>query len=84
LGTFAARRKIAGVLQLVISQTGFGLATLWAILFAREWMHEGSLPESLGPYFGLCAAGLALFFLAWIWSLASSVEILHSSRKSGL
>lgn len=84
LGTFAARRKVAGVLQLVISQTGFGLAMLWAIMFVRDWMREGSLPESAGPHFGLCAAGLALFFLAWIWSLASSVDILLSSRKSGL
>jgi hypothetical protein len=84
LGTFLAHRRVAGVLQLVISQTGFALSLLWTILFVRDWIREGSLPEDVTPHLALGLIGAAIFLLAWIWSLASSVEILYSSRKSGL
>jgi hypothetical protein len=33
---------------------------------------------------GLGALGVVLFLLAWIWSVASSVAILHNSRKTNL
>ena len=84
LGTLAARRRVAGALQLVVSQVGFVLMLLWSISFVRVWMQQKSLPEDFGPHFGLGLLGTALFFLAWIWSLASSAGILQESRKSGL
>ena len=84
LGTLAARRRLAGALQLVVSQAGFLLMLLWAVSYVRAWMREGSLPEDFGPHFGLGLLGIALFFLAWFWSLASSAGILQESRKSGL
>lgn len=84
LGTFIARRRVAGVLQLVVSQVGFILSLLWAILLVRQWIHEGSLPADITGHLWLGLLGVALFFLAWIWSLASSLEILHAGRKSSL
>jgi hypothetical protein len=84
LGTFAARHRLEGALQLVVSQTGFVLMMVWTTSFVRMWKRQGSLPEDFGPHAGLCALGLALFFLAWIWSLASSYGILQDSRTSGL
>jgi hypothetical protein len=72
------------VLQLLVSQSGFVLMVAWAVLFAGTWLRLGSLPEDFGPHAGLCALGLALFFLGWIWSLASSYGILQDSRTSGL
>jgi hypothetical protein len=84
LGTFAAGRRLEGGLQVVVSQSGFGLMVVWTILFVRMWIRLGSFPEDIGPHAGLCFLGLALFFLAWIWSLASSYGILQDSRKSGL
>jgi hypothetical protein len=84
LGTFVARRRIAGILQLAISQTGFALSLLWAILFVREWVRQGSMPEDITPALAVGFTGATLFLLAWIWSLISSVEILINSRKSGL
>jgi hypothetical protein len=84
LGTLVAHRRIAGILQLIVSQTGFALCLLWAILFVREWVHLGSMPEDITPTLALGLTGATLFLLAWIWSLASSVEILIHSRKSGL
>lgn len=84
LGTLAARRRLAGTLQLVVSQTGFVLMVVWTISFVRAWMQQGNLPDDLGPHFGLGLLGMALFLLGWIWSLASSAGILQDSRKSGL
>jgi hypothetical protein len=84
LGTFAARRRLEGALQLVVSQSGFGLMVVWTISFVHTWMRLGSLPDDFGPHAGLCFLGLALFFLGWIWSLASSYGILQDSRTSGL
>jgi len=84
LGTFLAHRRVTGVLQLVASQTGFALCLLWAILFVRDWVRQGSLPEDVTPHLALGLIGAAMFLLAWIWSLVSSVEILYTSRKSSL
>ena len=84
LGTFVARHRLAGVLQIVISQIGFALMLLWAISYALSWIRQGSPPEDTGPNFCLGALGMVLFFLAWIWSLASSIAIVHDSRKGGL
>ena len=84
LGTFTARRRVSGVLQLVVSQCGFVFMLLWAVSYVREWVKEGELPTDLGAHFRLGLLGAALFLLAWIWSLASSVDILQRSRKSGL
>lgn len=84
LGTFAARRRWEGALQLVVSQSGFALMLVWTNSFLRMWRQQGNLPEDFGPHAGLCALGLALFFLGWIWSLASSYGILQDSRTSGL
>ena len=84
LGTYIARRRVSGILQLMISQSGFVLMLLWAVSYVIEWLKAGKYPTDLGPHglFGL--VGTALFLLAWIWSLASSVEILAHSRKGGL
>lgn len=84
LGTFIARRRLTGTLQLVVSQAGFVLMLFWSISFVRVWMQQRSLPDDLGPHFGLGLLGMALFFLAWIWSLASSAGILQDSRRSDL
>jgi hypothetical protein len=84
LGTFVARRRISGTLQLVVSQGGFALMLVWAISFVRDWIRAGSLPQEITPQFKLGLVGCGLFLLAWIWSVASSIEILQDSRKGGL
>jgi hypothetical protein len=84
VGTFVAGRRVEGVLQLVVSQIGFALSIVWAALFVRDWIHQGSLPEDMTAGLWLGVAGVALFLLGWLWSAASSVVILRNSRKSGL
>ena len=80
LGTFVARRRVSGILQLIVSQTGFVFMLLWAMSFVRDWIRLGSLPEDITPQLKFGLIGCALFLLAWIWSLASSVDILWQSR----
>ena len=82
VGTFLARRRIAGILQLVVSQTGFVMMMLWAFAYVRDWLRAGSLPEDFGTHFGLVLLGLAMFFFAWFWSLVSSLQILRDARKT--
>ena len=82
LGTFAARRRISGILQLIVSQTGFVLMLVWAISFVRDWIRAGSLPREITPQFKWGLIGCGLFLLAWIWSVASSIEILLDSRPN--
>ena len=84
VGTFIARRRVSGALQLLVSQIGFVLMVIWMISYVVEWVQTGEMPIDLGPHIGLGLAGVALFLLAWIWALASSVDVLLSSRKSGL
>lgn len=84
LGTFLAQRRAVGVLQLVISQTGFVLSLLWAILFARDCLREQGLTEDVTAHLALGLTGATIFLFAWIWSLISSVRILLSTRKSSL
>jgi len=84
LGTFMARRRVAGILQLAVSQTGFALTLVWALLFVREWVRLGRFPADVAPHLALGFTGAMLFLFAWVWSLISSVGILLRSRKSGL
>jgi hypothetical protein len=84
VGTFVAGRRVQGVLQLVVSQTGFALSLLWAAFFIRDWIHQETLTEDITSRLWLGVAGVALFLLGWTWSAAGSIVILRNSRKSGL
>jgi len=76
LGTFVAGRRFAGALQLIVSQGGFLLMLLWAILYALSWMRQEKIPEDLGPGSWLGVLGVVFFVLAWFWSLISSIVIV--------
>ena len=80
LGTFAAGKRVAGLCQIVLSQTGFVLAMIWGVWFAVTFARTGELPPALGPYFWPAMVGLLLFFGAWGWALISSIQILHEAR----
>ena len=83
-GTFLARRRISGILQLLVSQTGFVLMVIWVISFVGEWVRTGSMPDGITPMLKLGVIGCGLFLLAWTWSVISSISILLDSRKGGL
>ncbi len=81
LGTWAAGRRVAGIAQLVVSQGGFISAMVWAVWLVRVWMRTGQLPTELGPYFWPAMAGVALFFVGWLWSLGSGLQLLWAARQ---
>ena len=67
LGTWASHRRIAGTLQLLVSQTGFLLSVLWAILFVREWISQGSFPEDVTTHLSIGLIGVAWAVGFWFW-----------------
>ena len=79
LGTLVVYRR-AGIIQVLVSQLGFALTLVWAIWFAVTWAQARTFPDDLGPYFGLGILGAMLFLIAWIWSLASSLNLLRQAR----
>jgi hypothetical protein len=83
LGTCAAGRRASGIAQLVLSQGGFVTAMIWAVWLVRVWMRTGEWPAELGPYFGPAMAGVVVFFTGWLWSVASSLQMLRAARKRG-
>jgi hypothetical protein len=84
VGTWAAKRRIAGALQLVLSQTGFVLMMSWGVWCVAVWTRTRELPTELGPLIWLVLAGAGMFFGAWLWALASSWQILRDVRGTGL
>ncbi|MCL5096678.1 MAG: hypothetical protein M1608_03950 [Candidatus Omnitrophica bacterium] len=81
LGSLTAGRR-TGYFQAAFALAGLVLTAQWAAWFAIEWVHRGQMPQGLGPYFRNGLLGIALFVLAWCWSLASSIWILNSAVES--
>jgi hypothetical protein len=81
LGALASGRRLAGLAQAALALTGFGLALLWLTSYGLAWLRAGALPEGLGPRGGLGLAGLALFLLAWLWSLAAGLGRLRALAR---
>ena len=83
LGTLLARRLVAGILQLLLSLAGFVCVTIWFIQKMRVLYGQAfgtKLPPNAGSHFGWI--GLLLFVVAWLWSLVSSIQILHDVPKN--
>jgi hypothetical protein len=80
LGSLMASRK-AGWLQAALALAGAALSLVWLIAFARVWIRLGAFPlgEELDMATGLL--GIALFAAAWLWSLATSLDLLRQSRR---
>jgi hypothetical protein len=73
-------RRVAGLLQAVLSLAGFVLTTLWLWSWVGVFLRDGTLPEGLGPKAGCGLLGIALFFVSWIWALASGLSLLSEAR----
>jgi hypothetical protein len=82
LGSFLARRRIAGVLQAVLASIGAGMSVWWLILLARQWTEDGYFPIDGGEHFRIGVSGVLVFAVAWVWSLATSLSVLHAARTS--
>jgi len=80
LGSFLARRRIAGVLQAALAGTGAGLSVWWLFLLARQWAEDGYFPIDGGADFRIGIFGVLIFAAAWVWSLGTSLAVIHTAR----
>ena len=81
-GTLLARRYIAGAAQLALALAGFALAMGWIFQKIRVYysiMFDTQMPPEPGNALGIL--GLALFGVAWLWSLVSSILIIRTAEK---
>ncbi len=76
LGSLLAGQRV-GWIQVILALTGFVLTLWWAVGFVAEWIHTGSLPLELNRRFLIGLGGVVLFLIAWLWSLATSLQILR-------
>ncbi len=79
LGTILARDWM-GLPQLALSIVGGVLLTWWIVAFVAAELRTMMLPPPGGPDLRLALWGLALFAVAWGWSLLSSVALLRAAR----
>jgi len=77
-----AGRRLTGIGQLLLAIAGFLMVVAWFVLLAVQSYQElinDAPPKSLG-WLGL--AGAAVFAVAWLWSLVTSLSILREGRTS--
>ena len=81
LGSFLARRRIAGAAQAMLAGVGAGLSVWWLALLARQWAQDGYFPWDGGNDFRIGVTGVLVFAVAWVWSLATSLAVLRAARS---
>ena len=81
LGSFLARRRIAGAAQGMMACLGAGMSLWWLVLLARQWAEDGYFPIDGGDHFRFGVSGVLLFAAAWVWSLATSLSVLRAVKR---
>ncbi|HOQ56537.1 MAG TPA: GYF domain-containing protein [Verrucomicrobiota bacterium] len=82
LGSLIAGRRAAGLGQLLLAIAGFGAVCGWLVLVAWQIYNAATRGAELRPTGWLGGAGAALFALAWIWSLFTSLSLLREARAN--
>ena len=82
LGSVFARKRISGALQMVAAIVGFGFMFFWFYRFLTMYTRSDGFPEIESLPFRLFFVGLGLFAGAWLWALATSLQILRDTRKT--
>ena len=83
LGSFLVRRRIAGAAQAVVAVVGAGLSLWWLVLLARQWAEDGYFPWDGGDHLRIGIVGVLVFAVAWVWSLVTSLSVVHAARNAG-
>ena len=92
-GTLVAGRR-SGYVQGLLALAGVGLTTVFGLRFiAWYFAHFARLQEDWVDPIAAAGAiwiavrwavlGMALFAVAWLWALASSLSFLHEARRAG-
>jgi len=82
IGTFLAGRRVTGVLQMTLSSLGFVLSFYWFAAFLVEWWRQSVFPWEGGSQFRWGLIGVGLYAVAWVWGLASGLQIRRASRTT--
>ena len=81
LGTIITGRR-GGWPQAVLAVVGFGLNLAWAMWFFAVLLRSDQLPENLTAHIWVALSGVAIFLIAWLWALVSSLQILREARTT--
>ena len=81
LGSFLVGRRIAGTAQAMLASVGAGMSVWWLILLARQWAQDGYFPIDGGHDFRIGVSGVVVFAVAWVWSLVTSLTVVHEARQ---
>jgi len=82
LGSLMAGRRLAGIGQLLLAIAGFVMVVGWFALLALQIYNEllnDAQPKSVA---WLGAVGAAIFAVAWLWSLVTSLSVLREARAN--
>jgi hypothetical protein len=79
LGSWIAGRKV-GLIQGAMAITGLIMTVACLVFFVAAWIRTGSLPEGFPPHLLLGVAGVFVFGLAWLWSLATGLAMLRAAH----
>ena len=82
LGSLMARRRVAGIGQLLLAVAGFAMVLGWFALTAINFYNRIVSDTEPKPTGWLGGAGALTFVVAWLWSLVTSLQILRSARDA--
>jgi hypothetical protein len=82
LGSLMAKRRVTGILQILLALTGFGLTGYWFTTFGVAWWQTESFPFDGGPHLRWGLLGVLLFLAGWGWGLATGLRIARAARKT--
>jgi len=80
LGTIAGGRKV-GYLQAACALLGFALSLGGFLAHLRVWYDTGEMPQGFTRGLVAAGAGIVLFGFAWLWALASSIQLHRQATK---
>jgi hypothetical protein len=66
----------SGYVQMVLAVLGFLLTLVALVRIVLVWVQDFQFPTD-GHLMGLAFIGMAVFALAWVWSLLTSLAVLR-------
>ena len=80
LGTIAGGCKV-GYVQAACALVGFALSLGGLVAHLRVWFDTGEMPEGLTRGLVVAVFGMGLFACAWLWAMASSIQMHRRAAR---
>lgn len=85
IGSVMAERKISGVCQIVLASVGL-LITFWGLglfVIAIQALKEKEIQAEFDMHsLKIAGLGFAVFFIAWLWSLFTSLQVIKKAKQA--